>query len=99
MKKFPLTVPWIQKKEVEIQDEKKILFSNMSDDAYRRSETYFKEVFRRKNVDDFIKGVIEYNEAIVIDRKFEEKEQVEYDVETIDKLDIKKGDFIEQTAD
>lgn len=88
-----------KQKEVEIQDEKKILFSNMSDDAsIEEVRLILKKYLEEKNVDDFIKGVIEYNEAIEktgLIGNFEEKEQVEYDVETIDKLwTSKKGDFI-----
>lgn len=90
----------IEKREkVYVQHERKILLSNISDDdSIDEVKSILKIYLNHKNVDEFIKGVLDYNDTIEkvgLSMNFEKKEQPEYDVEKINKLwSSKKGDFI-----
>ncbi|MGI5083941.1 DUF4300 family protein [Treponema putidum] len=81
----------------EVQDEKP-LFSNMSDDeSIKEVQAVLNSHLKNKNVEAFIRGVIDYNETIEktgLTKGFE-KEPPEYDEQKIDELwKSKKGNFI-----
>lgn len=81
----------------EVQDEKP-LFSNMSDNqSLEEVKTVLNANLNSKNVEAFLKGVIDYNETIEktgLTKGFE-KEPPEYDEQKIDELwKSKKGNFI-----
>lgn len=80
-------------------DQKKITVSNMADESsIKEVESALKAYLQEQSVDDFIKGVADYNQTVEnksLIGSFEEKEQPIYDMEAISKLwTSKKGDFI-----
>lgn len=91
-----------RKDEAEQQEDRnksKLLLSNMSDDvSIEEVMSVLKASLEDKSVEDFIKGVRDYNETIEkksLHDKFEMIEQPDYDLIKIGELwTAKKGDFI-----